>query len=114
MSKATGFASSQAIHPFTEICHAEWCKPFADIPQYEASQEAKLDVPTNRTNGLSPLTLQATENIFRSGFQYYKAGVYAPELVEADLVQTSLFDTPVVSSVAVPATIGFCKPKPQV
>lgn len=66
---------------------------FADIPQYEASQEVKLAAPANSTDLLLPQALQATEDIFRPGFQYYKAGVYAPELVEADLVQTSLFDT---------------------
>jgi len=65
---------------------------FADIPQYGASQEVKLDAPTNSIDLLLPVALKAAEEIFKPGFQYYKAGVYAPELVEADLVQTSLFD----------------------
>ncbi|MGA7932272.1 MAG: DUF4113 domain-containing protein, partial [Kovacikia sp.] len=67
---------------------------FADSPQYEASREARLDTPTNSTDLLLPPALQAAEAIFKSGFQYYKAGVYAPELIETDLVQTSLFDDP--------------------
>lgn len=67
---------------------------FVDTPQYEASREVKLDAPTNNTDLLLPLALKAVEDIFRSGFQYYKAGVYASHLVEADLVQPSLFDVP--------------------
>lgn len=67
---------------------------FADVPQYEASREVKLDAPTNSTDLLLPFALKATEAIFKPGFQYYKAGVYAPELAEADLIQPSLFDVP--------------------
>lgn len=67
---------------------------FVDIPQYEASQEVKLDAPTNSTDLLLPSALKAAEAIFRPGIQYYKAGVYASELVEADLIQPSLFDAP--------------------
>ena len=65
---------------------------FADIPQYEANREVKLDVPTNSTDLLLPPALKAAEAIFKPGFQYYKAGVYTPELVEADLIQPNLFD----------------------
>lgn len=66
----------------------------SDLPQYEASQEVRLETPTNSTDQLLHLALQAAESIFKSGYQYYKAGVYAPELIEADQVQTSLFDSP--------------------
>lgn len=65
---------------------------FVDLPQYEASQEVKLAAPTNRTDLLLPPTLEAAEAIFKSGFEYYKAGIYAPRLVEADQVQTELFE----------------------
>jgi len=51
-------------------------------------------VPTNHTDQLLLHALTATEAIFKSGFQYYKAAVFAPELVEADLIQTSLFNAP--------------------
>jgi DNA polymerase V len=68
---------------------------FAKIPQYEAAQEIKLDTPTNSTNCLLPLALQATEAISKPGFEYYKAAVSAPYLVEANQFQTSLLeDTP--------------------
>lgn len=67
---------------------------FVDIPQYEASREVKLMSPTNSTDLLLSPALKAAEAIFKPGFQYYKAGVYAPELVEADLIQPSLFDVP--------------------
>jgi len=36
--------------------------------------------------------LKATEAIFKPGFEYYKAAVYAAHLVEANQVQASLFD----------------------
>lgn len=62
--------------------------------QYEASHEVKWEVPTNHTDQLLLHALTATEAIFKSGFQYYKAAVFAPELVEADFIQTSLFDAP--------------------
>jgi len=66
---------------------------FAPIEQYQASQEVKLDAPTNSTDLLLAPALDATENIFKPDFQYYKAGVSAPELVDADRIQTELFDT---------------------
>jgi len=66
---------------------------FAQMPQYEASQEMRLDAPTNHTDQLLSQLLPAAEAIFRPGFEYYKAAVYAPALVEANLSQTSLFDT---------------------
>jgi DNA polymerase V len=65
---------------------------FAKSPQYEVAQEIKLDAPTNSTDRLLPQALKATEAIFKPGFEYYKAAVYAPHLVEANQVQTSLFD----------------------
>lgn len=67
---------------------------FTDTPQYEASQEVKLAAPTNSTDRLLPQALQATTALFRPGFQYYKAGVSASELVEANQVQIGLFDDP--------------------
>ncbi|WP_199337074.1 Y-family DNA polymerase [Oscillatoria sp. FACHB-1407] len=65
---------------------------FANTPQYEASQEIRLEAPTNLTDKLLPHTLEAASALFKEGFQYYKAGVSAPKLVEADEVQTNLFD----------------------
>lgn len=67
---------------------------FTDTAQYEASQEIKLVAPTNSTDRLLPQALQATARLFRPGFQYYKAGVSASELVEVDQVQIGLFDDP--------------------
>ncbi|WP_181357308.1 hypothetical protein [Stenomitos frigidus] len=43
---------------------------------------------------LLPPALKAPTAIFKPGFAYYKAAIVAPELVEAALVQTSLFDEP--------------------
>jgi DNA polymerase V len=66
---------------------------FAPIEQYRATQEVHLDVPTSSTDGLLPHALKAVEVIFKPGFQYYKAGVSASELMDADLVQPDLFST---------------------
>jgi len=66
---------------------------FTDTPQYEASQTVALSTPTNHTHILLPAVLEAAEAIFKPGFAYYKAGVYAPELLEANEQQINLFDT---------------------
>lgn len=65
--------------------------------QYEVSHEVKLAVPTNHTDQLLLQALKATEAIFKPGFQYYKAAVSAPALVEADCLQTNLFEQPASS-----------------
>lgn len=67
---------------------------FAPIEQYRATQEVRLDAPTNSTDQLLPHALKAVERIFKPQFQYYKAGVSAPELVDAQLVQADLFSEP--------------------
>jgi len=67
---------------------------FAPIEQYRATQEVRLDTPTNSTDQLLPHALNAVETIFKPGFQYYKAGVSAPELVDAQQVQADLFSEP--------------------
>ena len=65
---------------------------YAATPQYEAAQEVPLQTPSNRTDILLSVALPAAVSIFQSGYQYYKAGVSAPILVEANAVQPSLFD----------------------
>lgn len=66
---------------------------FAPIEQYQATQEVRLDAPTNSTDELLLHALKAVDAIFKPGFQYYKAGISAPELIDAELVQTDLFST---------------------
>jgi DNA polymerase V len=65
---------------------------FAKLPQYEASRGIQLQAPSNRTDVLLAPALQAATALFKPGYQYYKAGVSAPELIAADGVQPSLFD----------------------
>jgi hypothetical protein len=67
---------------------------FTSTPQYKASQAVKLVAPTNSTDRLLPQALQATAALFRRGFHYYKVGVSAAALVEADQVQMGLFYDP--------------------
>jgi DNA polymerase V len=67
---------------------------YADSPQYGANQEVRFPVPTNSTQAMLQPALDAVTAIFRHGYQYYKAGVYAPELVDANAIQGTLFDAP--------------------
>jgi DNA polymerase V len=57
----------------------------------------KFSLLTNDTNQLLSLVLKAAEAIFKGNFQYYKAGIYGAQLVDAHLILPSLFD-PAVDS----------------
>jgi DNA polymerase V len=50
-------------------------------------------VPTNDTHEIMAAAMKAVEVLYREGYEYKKAGVMMLNLVPADMVQGSLFDT---------------------
>jgi DNA polymerase V len=66
---------------------------FSDEPQYHNAVTLTLPVATSDTAELLAYALCGMEHIFREGFRYKKAGVLLTELVPAQQIQLSLFDT---------------------
>jgi DNA polymerase V len=65
---------------------------FTDEPQYANSVTIPLPVATQDTAELIQYALRGTEQLFRAGYRYKKAGVLLTALVPAQQVQTHLFD----------------------
>jgi DNA polymerase V len=66
---------------------------FRDEPQYSNAVTLTLPVATSDTAELLAYALCGMEHIFREEFRYKKAGVLLTELVPAQQIQLSLFDT---------------------
>jgi DNA polymerase V len=66
---------------------------FTEEPQYSNTVTLTLPVATNDTAELLAYALCGMEHIFQAGFRYKKAGVILTELVPAQQIQLSLFDT---------------------
>jgi len=66
---------------------------FQDTPQYHNLQVVTLPTATNDTAELSYFALRGVESIYRSGYQFKKAGVTLLDLVPITTVQPDLFDT---------------------
>lgn len=64
---------------------------FKDEPQYVNSIVRRLPVPSDATDELIQCALAGTEQIFRQGFRFKKAGVVLTGLVPAAQIQTDLF-----------------------
>jgi len=64
----------------------------ADLPQYARNIVVKLPFPTNSSIELSHFATEALKRIFKSGFQYKKAGVIVMDFVPQDNRQLTLFD----------------------
>ena len=62
-------------------------------PQHNVEKHVKLPVATNDTGELIRYAAKATEQIFKSGYRYKKAGVMFTDLVPADQRQPDMFDT---------------------
>ena len=67
--------------------------PFTDEPQYRNTVTLTLPVATSDTAELLAYARIGTDHIFAAGFRYKKAGVLLTELVPAQQIQLSLFDT---------------------
>lgn len=63
-----------------------------DLPQYFPNASVRLDVPANSTQEVVAAALRALRMVFRNGFEYKRAGVTVSDIVEADAIQTTLFD----------------------
>lgn len=63
-----------------------------DMPQDFPSLTIHLDVAVNNTQEIVEAALKALKMIYKSGFEYKKAGVTVSGIVRADEVQASLFD----------------------
>lgn len=61
-------------------------------PQYSNSRSIRLPVATNSTSELIQYAKLALEMIYKSGFEYKKAGVFVTHIVPANAVQQNLFD----------------------
>lgn len=60
-------------------------------PQYHRSGVIHLAAPTNDTGELIAAALRGVERLYRSGYQYHKAGVFLQELVPDTYRQLRLF-----------------------
>ncbi len=67
--------------------------PFKNIPQYHNGCLLELPVPTDATSELISYAMKAVEQIFKSGYEYNKAGVMLTGFVPFDRSQLPLFDT---------------------
>lgn len=63
-----------------------------DLPQYFPNASVRLDVPANSTQEIVAAALRSLRMVFRNGFEYKRAGVTVSDIVEADAIQTTLFD----------------------
>ena len=63
-----------------------------DLPQYFPDAAIRLDVPANSTREVVAAALRALRMIFRSGYEYKKAGVVVYDIVDCGAIQATLFD----------------------
>jgi len=63
-----------------------------DAKQYFKSQIIKFDVATNDTSEILNYVLKSLKYIYKSGYQYKKAGVVVSGIIKDDGVQENLFD----------------------
>ena len=63
-----------------------------DVKQYFKSQIIKFDVATNDTSEILNYVLKSLKYIYKSGYQYKKAGVVVSGIIKDDAVQENLFD----------------------
>lgn len=65
---------------------------FKDEPQYGNVYAHPVPVPTQTTHEIIHYALLAVEKIYRSGFNYKKAGIFLTEITPDRLVQADFFD----------------------
>lgn len=67
--------------------------PFREGPKYTGATIMRIE-PTNDTNALIAVVVRALNKIYRSGYQYAKAGVCLMDIQQTTLVtsQLGLFD----------------------
>lgn len=65
-----------------------------DLPQYNNAAGFSLPYPTDDPRCVTRWAKRCLQQIFRSGFQYQKAGIYLTDLLSNQCVQMDLFDQP--------------------
>lgn len=63
-----------------------------DLPQYFASKDIQLPLPTNDGGNIIKAALKGLELIYRDGFKYKKCGIFLNEITPADGIQQNLFE----------------------
>ena len=63
-----------------------------DLPQYSRNIVVKIPYPTNSSIEISKSAVEGLEKIFKSGYQYKKAGVIAMDICPEKTKQITLFD----------------------
>lgn len=64
-----------------------------DLDQYFPSVLQRLPMATDSTQEIVSAAVKGLRLVYRSGYQYKKAGVIVDDIVPADTIQASLFDT---------------------
>jgi DNA polymerase V len=67
--------------------------PYKDTPQYHNGVQIQLPVPTDHTPEMLDYAMRGVEQIFRSGYEYQKAGIMLAGIVPSNRSQMSIFDT---------------------
>lgn len=67
--------------------------PYKDTPQYHNGVQIQLPVPTDHTPEMLGYAMRGVEQIYRSGYEYQKAGIMLAGIVPSNRSQMSIFDT---------------------
>ncbi len=63
-----------------------------DLPQYAQNIIVEFPVPTNYTAEIVHYALEGLKKIFKTGYQYKKAGIIITEITPGNAIQTNIFD----------------------
>lgn len=63
-----------------------------DLSQYFPNASIRLQVPASSVQEITGAAMKAARMIYKAGFQYKRAGVIVSDIVDADSIQSSLFD----------------------
>lgn len=64
----------------------------SDLPQYFASKDIQLPIPTNDGGNIIKAALRGLELIYKEGYKYKKCGIYLNDITSADGIQQNLFE----------------------
>lgn len=89
-------AAAAKLHKNKQLARAitvfAMTSPFGTHPKYVNFETSMFPTPTNLTTEIIHLALLLLKKIFREGYLYKKVGIILMDLVQADAMQTSLFD----------------------
>ncbi len=64
----------------------------SDLPQYFASKDIQLALPTNDGGNIIKAALRGLELIYKNGYKYKKCGIFLNEISPSGTIQQSLFE----------------------